>query len=376
MRIFLDARSIVANPTGVGRYAQALIPHLARIMPRHDWCVIRHSSNMKPLGIDGVREVFVDVPADNMKNVLFGHRALEEATRKFGPPDLYHSLFHILPKKLPRSLPVVVTLHDLVWIEHADASQPTWLKARSIEQFAKRAIPAALKRADHVIAVSQFTADRASLYHRSPTTVVLHGVEERFFGAIPEPDPIVSFLKKDGCRYVVAVGNSKPYKNLERLIRAWASVRKTIGPSKLCLVGDVKALMPVVRELQLTEQDVVVVGFLNDEDLRRVVGHAHLFVFPSLVEGFGLPPLEAMALGVPVISSNIEPMLTVAGDAAITVDPLDVYAMGEAIRAIFTDDTLHAKMMAAGRTHASAMTWEGAAQKTLDVYTATLTGPL
>jgi len=368
MRIYLDARNITAKPAGVARYAMALIPELARIMPNDELCVIRHSSNKKPLEVSGVKEVSVDCPIDNTQNVFFGHQALQESFRKFGPPDVYHSLFHVLPAKLPRSLPVVVTLHDLVWIEHADASQPTWLKARAIEFFARRAIPAALQRADHVIAVSDFTAERARAYHDSPTTVIMHGVESRFFEPTLAPDPIVEFLKKDGHRYMVAVGNSKSYKNIERLIRAWATVRKDIGPSRLCLIGDMKELTPVVRELGLTEHDVVMTGFLNDQDLRRVVGHAHVFGFPSLVEGFGLPPLEAMALGVPVILSNIEPMLTVGGEAALTFDPLDVHSMAAAIRTVFQDKVLHAQLKRLGKSRASSMTWAAAAEKTARVY--------
>lgn len=370
MRIYLDARNITAKPAGVARYAMALIPELARIMPDDELCVIRHSSNKTPLEVPGVKEVFVDCPIDNSQNVLFGHKALQESFRKFGPPDLYHSLFHVVPAKLPKSLPVVVTLHDLVWIEHADASQPTWLKARAIELFARRAIPAALRRADHVISVSDFTAERARAYHNSPTTVIMHGVESRFFEPPLPPDPIVEFLKKDAHRYMVAVGNSKSYKNIERLIRAWAKVRNDIAPSRLCLIGDMKGLMPVVRELGLTEQDVLMTGFLNDEDLRRVVAHAHVFAFPSLVEGFGLPPLEAMALGVPVILSNIEPMKTVGGEAALTFDPLDVHAMAEAIRTVFQDNELHRQLMVRGKSHATSMTWAAAAEKTAGVYAA------
>lgn len=367
MRLLLDARNITDKPAGVARYAKALIPELARLMPDDELCVIRHASNQTPLDVPGIKEVFVDVPIDNTRNVLFGHKALGEAFRKFGPPDIYHNLFHVSPRRLPDSLKVVVTLHDLVWIEHPDASQPTWLKARAIEQFAKRAIPATLQRADHVISVSDFTAERARRYHSSPTTVIMHGVETHFFDRVPPVDPIVEHLTRDQTRYIVAVGNSKPYKNLHRLIRAWARARPKLGKSKLCLVGDNKALMPLIEELGLKD-DVVLVGFLGDEDLRRIVGHAHLFAFPSLVEGFGLPPLEAMALGVPVILSNIEPMKTVGGEAALSFDPLDIEAMAQAIESVFNDDTLHQNMIRKGKAHAAAMTWTRAAEETLKVY--------
>jgi glycosyltransferase involved in cell wall biosynthesis len=368
-RIALDARNITQTPAGVARYAMALIPELVAQAPEHEWVVIRHSSNQKPLGLD-IKEIFVDREIDGLQNYLHGHKDIAEVTRRVGPLDLYHDLFHILPRKLPTILKTVVTLHDLVWIDHADASQPTWLKARSIEAFAKVAIPSALRRADHVISVSEPTAERAHEWiGRDKITVVMHGVDPAFSLPAPPADEIVNFLQADGRRYIVAVGNSKPYKNLGRLIRAWNQVRKELPGTRLCLIGNCSALGSLAESLNIPPEDLVMPGFLDDTDLRRVVSHASLFVFPSLVEGFGLPTLEAMAAGIPCVVSDREPMASVAGNAAIKVDPLDEHAMAEAISKILNDDALHASLSNIGRKHAGAFTWKKAAKQTLDVYT-------
>jgi len=367
-RIALDARNITQTPAGVARYAMALIPELVAQAPEHEWVVIRHSSNQKSLGLD-VREIFVDREIDGLQNYLHGHKDLAEVSRRVGPLDLYHDLFHIMPRKLPTILKTIVTLHDLVWIDHADASQPTWLRARSIEAFAKIAIPATLQRADHVISVSAPTADRALEWiERQKITVVMHGVDPTFALPAPPPDEIVNYLQADGRRYIVAVGNSKPYKNLGRLISAWNQVRKELPGTRLCLIGNCSALGTLAQSLNIPAEDLVMPGFLDDTDLRRVVSHASLFVFPSLVEGFGLPTLEAMAAGVPCVVSDREPMATVAGQAAITVDPLDEHALAEAISKVLKDEVLHASLAALGRKHAATFTWKKAAKQTLDVY--------
>lgn len=367
-RIALDARNITQTPAGVARYAMALIPELVAAAPEHEWVVLRHRSNRNSLGIDA-KEVFVKRPIDGLDNYINGWKDYAYVARQVGPVDLFHDLFQILPRGLAPSQKTVLTLHDLVWMDHADASQPTWLRARSIEAFAKVAIPDALRRADHVISVSKPTADRAAKWiSADKITVVMHGVDPNFWLPTPPRDEIVTHLTKDGRRYIVAVGNSKPYKNLSRLIRAWAKVREGLPDIRLCLIGDCKALYPVAERLGIPAADLVMPGFLDDVDLRRLVGNASLFAFPSLVEGFGLPTLEAMAAGVPCVVSDREPMATVAGNAALKVDPLNEHALAEAMTRVLSDGALHAALVDAGRKHAARFTWKEAAARTLDVY--------
>lgn len=383
MRIFIDARNITARPAGVGRYAMALIPRLVDQAPEHDWVVIRHESMKKPLRTllhefqpsapvwkGEVQEVWTRVPIDDASNVALGASMIDRVAREVGAPDLYHDLFHILPARLPDDLKVVVTLHDLVWIDHADASQPTWLKARAIEAFARLAIPQALARADHVISISKPTDERARQWLTdTPSTIIMHGVDERFFEPAPEANPQIDRLKS-GVGYVVAIGNSKPYKNISALIEALRLVHEHGHTSlKACLVGDCEGLREtVVKQGLRPDEDVYFAGFASDVDLRRYLGHATAFVFPSLVEGFGLPPLEAMAMGIPTLVSDYEPMSTIAAGAALEFDPLDPSTLAEELAQIVENKDLAKDLSAEGRAHARGFSWDDTASKTLQVY--------
>lgn len=384
MRIYLDARNITENPAGVGRYAMSLIPRLVEQAPEHEWVIVRHDSNRTPFGqllneralrdaVDAanVREAWTSVPIDNAKNLAMGAKALAKIFDEHGPPDLYHDLFHILPAKLPKGLKVVLTLHDFVWIDHAEESQPTWLAAKSIKAFASVAIPYALERADHVISISKPTDERAREWlEDTPSTIIPHGVDRRFFEPAPEPDLLVETMTAAGGSYVVAVGNAKPYKNLGTLIDALALLRAR-GHEKLraCLVGNCADLVDYAQSSGLeVDRDIFFPGFASDENLRRYLGHAAAFVFPSKVEGFGLPPLEAMAMGTPSIVSNYEPMKTICEGGAVLFDPLDAGALADSIERIITIEARADALSQRARQHAQTFSWDETASRTLEVY--------
>ena len=366
-RVLLDGRNITDTPAGVARYALALIPRMIELRPDWDWCVLRHASNRTP--IDGAREVFSDVSIDGWTNFLRGDRVYAMATERLGTPDLIHSLFHLLPRRVDPTFPVVVTAHDFIWIDHPEISQSTSVGALVTSLFSRRAIPHALRRAQRVIAVSEATARRATEWiGRDEIRVIPHGVAPRYFEPPPTPDVIVEFLRGEEGRgrYVVAVGNAKRYKNLATLMRAFAELDD--DPSlRLVLVGDCDALTPLAEELGIDER-LVPVGFVDDEDLRRIVGHADVFVFPSLVEGFGMPPVEAMALGVPTIVSNIEPMSWVAGDGALQFAPTDVGALAELLRRVLDDPGVSEQLARDGRARAEDFDWDHTCGATLAVY--------
>ena len=376
MRIYLDARNITEQPAGVAHYAMALIPELVRQAPEHNFVVIRHASNRRPLpieaAVDGaITEVFVDRPIDTSANFLLGARTLSEVFAAHGAPDLYHDLFHILPRGLPGSLPVVVTLHDLVWIDHARLSQPNSWTAATMRLFAQVAIPYALGRADRVISVSRPTAERAAEWIAPERSVVIpHGVHARFFD--PPPEPEAQAGEGEGSKRrpaIVAIGNDKPYKNLQTLIRAFALAKPELGDAQLVLIGRCDGLVDTIRGVRLIDgDDVVRTGFLDDSTLRQVLGAARLFVFPSLVEGFGLPVLEAMAMGVPTAVSDREPMRTVGGDAALRFEATDPVALAEVLTRVVADDALYGALSQAGREHAAQFTWAESARRTLEVY--------
>jgi glycosyltransferase involved in cell wall biosynthesis len=361
--VLVDARVIRVNPNGVGRYARALVPRLIELRPDWDWVVLRHSSNRRPLF--EAREVFVDQSHDGVANFLRGMSAYRYALGR-READVIHSLFHIIPRGL-RSRRTVVTLHDLIWIDHPDLSQPTRLGAFMQSRFASVAIGNSLRAADTVIAVSEATADAATRFvDRDKMTVVPHGVEPRYFEPAPPPGPEVRQLQRDGSRYVVAVGNDKQYKNLQTLIRAVAQLPSDLEV-RLAIVGSAGELRPLARELDV-DRRISWLEFLEDDKLRSVLGHASVFVFPSLVEGFGLPPLEAMAMGVPTIVSDLEPMRGVVGDAALRFEPTDAAALAMTLERVLRDEALAAQLSEDGRRRARTFDWDETARATIAVY--------
>jgi len=372
-RIYLDARNITAQPAGVARYALSLIPELVRQAPQHEFVVIRHASNRTPIEVAGhtLREVFIAPSIDDLYNFVFGARALHQVFGKFGAPDIYHDLFHIFPLGLRLAAPrakIVVTLHDLVWIDHPHESQPTWLKAESIRAFASLAIPYSLKTADHVICISEPTAERAAPWLTPECfSIISHGVSDEFLCPTPAPNPAKLGLPGPDTPYIVAIGNAKPYKNLERLIDAFARIRPTLAAGHLVLIGNCADLAEQVNDSEVA-QHITLAGILSDAALRSTLGHATAFVFPSLVEGFGLPILEAMAMGVPTLVSDLEPMRTIAQDAALRFDPNHTGDVAQALREVLHDAQLRARLIRDGRARAAQFTWPKTARATLDVY--------
>ncbi len=367
MKILVDARNITDTPAGVARYALSLVPRMITRGPQHEWIVLRHTSNRHPIVESGVEEIFVDLPIDGLRNYLTGAKLYRDIFERHGAPDVVHSLFHLLPRGLPDETKVVVTAHDFIWIDHPEISQKNAVSAWTMRRFALRAIPHALRRADRVIAVSQATADRATQWiDGAKIEVVPHGVEPRYFEPPPVPDPIVEFLRAEGGRYVLAVGNDKHYKNLHTLVRAFASIAGEFPELRLALVGRCDRLEPLAEELDVDDR-VAFLGFLDDEDLRRVYGHADCFVFPSLVEGFGLPPLEAMAMGVPTIVADLEPMRSVVADAALRFEPTDVFALAELLRQMLGDPNAAEALAAIGQKRARTFDWDDTAARTLEI---------
>jgi len=371
-RIYLDARCVTDAPCGVGRYARGLIPALAVLAPEHEFIVIRHASNREPIANGpNIREVFVARTDDNFAHFVFGRHAIRSTFERHGRPDLYHALFHLLPLGFPghsASRPrVIVTVHDLIWLDH-----PFRLSNRlvgvGIRLYAPFALPRSIRLADWVISVSQATTQRIeAIAGRGRVVTIHHGVAPEFFA---DPPPLAArwqHLADAQAPFVIAVANSKRYKNLLLLIKAFAEATRDGLRARLVLVGDCSALSGEIAALGITEKTVLT-GFVSDGDLRALVGRATLFVQPSLAEGFGLPVLEAMALGTPAAVSDIAPLREIAGDAAVQFDPHDVSALAEILRRLSADVDLRGDLSARGRRRASDFQWSSTARKTLDVY--------
>jgi len=362
--IGLDARMVAPTPSGLGTYARELARALVARDPRTIFVVIRRADSPSPI-VEGanVRDAVIASPLDAPGNLLRGGEISRLGL------DLYHSLHHFVPLALrvPR---VVVTLHDLIWIEHRDLivdGRFGALNRAATHVYARAAMRLALGRADRVIAVSAYSASRAAAWLRWPLSqiaVVHHGVDA---GAYPPARTDAPARPP----FFLVLGNTRPYKNVPAALHAFAIVARTHRDAELVVAGrgdSVRQLQPLAQRLGIARR-VRFPGPVSHAELLALLHGATALVFPSFVEGFGLPVLEAMAVGTPVITSKGTSTEEVAGDAALLVDPHDTRSIALALERLLEDAPERDRLTASGRQRAAAFTWPRCADLTVAAYT-------
>ena len=267
---------------------------------------------------------------------------------------------YLVPPLAP--CPTVVTIHDVSFMAH-----PEWFPRREL-RLMRRLIPLSARRATRIVTGSAHAADEIAQYLRVPRgkiVVIPYGPGP---GAAPADgdEARARVAKRYGLRdrYVLAVGLLQPRKNLLRLLEAFAMIAPAHPEVQLAIVGATgwghEPFHARLRELALADR-VVLCGRVPDDDLRLLYRAAALLAYPSLYEGFGLPPLEAMAGGTPVIASNSTAIPEVVGEAALLFDPLDLAAMAAAMAAVLDDPALAARLSEAGPPRAAQFSWATAA---------------
>jgi len=267
----------------------------------------------------------------------------------------------------------VVTIHDL-WLERFPQYSPKLLGQRLSSWKTKRTA----KKARAIIAVSKFTARELKELYGLPSeqiAVIPNGVSDDF---VPcrDDNAIAALRRRIGLsndRFILFVGGADPRKNHRGFLEAAALVRKQLNGRTLLLIGSKEhpfgSYEETARSLRLSEQ-VHCPGRLPIADIRLLYSYAELFVFPSLYEGFGMPVLEAMACGAPVITSKTTALGEVAGDAAVLVSPNDPRELGEAMVRVIHDEGLRATLKEKGLIRVKQFTWQRAAAQTLEMYAA------
>jgi glycosyltransferase involved in cell wall biosynthesis len=357
LTIGIDARAAEEVPAGRGRYVRELLEHLARLDHDHRfrlYCRLpKHG-----LGLDD-RFTWIGIPRpDPAWHVAAALRASRDC-------DVYLSTNSYLTAWFTR-IPTACVVYDLVAFIEGTEAQP---RAERIEH---ATIRPALRRSAALVCISEAT--RADLIARFPSaaskaTVVPLAADERF--GVPLSEGELTRVRAEHALdgpYVLSVGTLEPRKNLERLVEAYAGLPEGLRSSyPLVLTGpkgwEIDAL---IERVGASPHDIRLLGYVPELDLAALYQACTVFCYPSLYEGFGLPVLEAMAAGAPVLTSNVSSLPEVAGGAALEVDPLDVNAIRAGLAELLTSASLRTDLTLRGRERAKAFSWERTARETLE----------
>jgi glycosyltransferase involved in cell wall biosynthesis len=250
---------------------------------------------------------------------------------------------------------------------------PEWHTRDKVRYFQKN-FWAKIGRADHVIFLSEFIRKEAIDVYGFPSdrlTVIYPGFDREIFKPYPQADLLPLRRQYDlPPKFILYVGSIEPRKNLKNLLRAYRNLNRDLRKDyKLVLAGfkgwENQEIMAVIRELK---EDVYYLGYLPDTDLGKLYGLAELFVYPSFYEGFGLPPLEAMACGCPVIVSRAASLPEVCGDAAYYVDPLEPSSIRKGMGRVLTEELLRTALISKGLARVAEFSWEKSARAHLAVF--------
>lgn len=361
VRICLDARKLWDS--GIGTYIRGLLDGFAQTGQVLEWDFV-----VKPddLALDSLSRMSGKLHQSRVRNYsiseLFNISNLANKTSA----DLFHAPHYVFPFGL--KLPLVVTVHDLI---HLKFPQYFSTHKRAYARWMFRRVG---RKARMILAVSECTRkDLIEILGLPPSKVFVTyvGVNQRYFQS-PSEDKVRHFRQEYDlpAEYLLYVGNLKPHKNVSGLITAWARLPASVCPA-LVVVGaridQYESLKSQVQQLD-KESEVVFLGSLSDDMMVPLYKCAAAYVQPSWYEGFGSPPLEAMASGVPLAVSNRGSLPEITADAALVFDPADSEAMTAALEKLLTDWGLREELIRKGFERARQFTWKEVAERTLQVY--------
>jgi len=369
MKIAIDVRR--AGDFGIGTYIRNIVNQLARLDRQTEYLLIgqrRHLDEFDPLP-ENFRLLEFNAPWQSLRT----HAQLPLLVDREGV-DLLHLPWFYAPALA--ACPTVITVHDLTDALHTAEQGPQFLRSARLYLVRR-----ALARASRILAVSHASKRELARVFAVPEQkieVIYNALDERLVRS-PFPADAERILERHAVNYpyVLYAGNIKPQKNLPRLIEAFAVAKAELrdhpawAQLKLLLIGDELTKHPDLRRSVVrtrVREDVRFLGFVPYTTLRVFYARARAFVFPSLYEGFGLPPLEAMAHGTPVVTSNVSSLPEVFGRAALLVNPENVFDIARGIRQVLTDDALRQELIRRGNELVRRYSWERSAQHLLRVY--------
>ena len=374
MKIAIDARKW--RDFGIGTYVRNLVRHLARL--DHETTYFVFCDRADEATLRDLAENFVPVVDDSPGYSLAEHISIPLKLRRL-EVSLFHSPHYVLPLFCPTRS--VVTIHDCIHLLF-----PQYLPSRMAYFYARFMLGSAIRRSALVLTVSE--ASRRDILGFYPKTdpdrvQVVPNAIDPYLLEDPGEDEMRRVRERYQVRgrFVLYAGNIKPHKNLERLIAAFGLLKQRPGHEdlKLIIIGDEVTRYGSLRrgvEEAGVRQDVRFFGFVPDRTLASLYRMASVFAFPSLYEGFGLPPLEAMSCGTPVVTSRISSLPEVVGDAAVLVDPYSVRDIALGVERALDDEALRAELVARGLARARRFSWDRSVEATHSAYMKVLGVPV
>jgi glycosyltransferase involved in cell wall biosynthesis len=371
MRIAIDIRRLYEF--GLATYLRNVVRTLARVDTANEYYLLGNPVRFEQLG--ELPQNFHLMALQHPERTFANHLEMQR-TLATNQVDLVH-----VPNPFWRPLftraPYVLTVHDLLDYMYRERTSNGVRRA-----FHTTMTRYVLRRASRIFAVSNFTKrDIARLFDvkSSKIEVVYNALDESFQRghASPEEQEMVRGRYQIDSPFLLYAGRISPHKNVARLIEAFAALKSRLDKEdifpdlKLIIIGDEVSRNPDIRRAVVRggmQYDVRFLGYVPIEVLRIFFDMAKLFVFPSLYEGFGLPPLEAMAHGTPVVCSNTSALPEVVGEAALLVNPENIFEISRAMHRLLTDQPMRERMKAAGLEQAQRYSWEASVRRMVEVY--------
>ncbi|HEX8974768.1 MAG TPA: glycosyltransferase family 1 protein [Patescibacteria group bacterium] len=377
MRIGIDIRLIGKKRTGDEAVFFNLVKNLAKLDSENEYLLFTDTTDretLKEIGNSlGISQKtnFKIMALDSPNRFAWNFWTLPHYLRA-NPVDIYHTQY-ITPWFVSKKIKIVTIIHDISFNFF-----PQFIKKKDLF-FLKTLIPLSLARADAIIAVSQFTKDEIVRYYRidpEKVTVVHNAVESNLMdGATPGQNERDRIRDKYALpeKFILYIGTLQPRKNIPHLIEAFARISEKIDDLKLVICGNPKAhnfdkRIDAALEKHPLAGKVQFPGFVAEEDKAVIFSLAHVFAFPTLYEGFGIPVLEAMAQGLPVTCSDIPSLKEVAADSVLYFDSSSLEDFSEKLYSISMDNDLRSRLILKGKERVSFFSWEKSAQKYLALY--------